>query len=171
MKVFHTKKQAVLFFVFAVAITLSGCNQKAKQAKAYHDEILKSVELVIDSSLNFGDGVQTYQKDKALAATNHYNVLVSNTIEKIQKLGAFEGDTSFMHYSLEMLSYYKTTLNNGFKPLLSSISEANFSDEQKQKADSLYQDFAMMEAKYAERFNWAEKKFYKEHELSKVEQK
>lgn len=163
------KNYSVLFFIIGVLFILSGCHLKAKKAKAYHDNILQQVQDVIDASLDYGDAIQSHDKTRAIAGYTHYSQLVNNAIAKIQTTGDFDGDTSFQHYSLEMLGFYKNSLEGSFKPLLDSIQQGDFSGQAGVKADSLYAAMTMMENQYWERFNWAERKFYKEHKLEKVE--
>ena len=165
------KQQPVLFFVFATLLALTACNLKAKRAKTYYDTCLKSVQVVIDSSLEYGDGLQSHDKTAALQAQASYSALVNKTIAAIEAQKDFEGDTTLQHYSLEMLFYYKNTLEKGISPFLSSVKANTFSEAEAQTADSLYSDFTMTESKYWDRFNWAEKKFYKENGLAKIEKK
>ncbi len=163
------KNQSVLFFVIAVVFMITGCHLKAKKAKIYHDNILQSVQDVIDASLDYGDAIQSHDKNRAATGYTHYSQLVNNAITKIRTTGDFEGDTSFQHYSLEMLGFYKTSLEQNFRPLLDSLQQEGFSEKEGQKADSLYSAMTMMESQYWERFNWAERKFSKQYEIEKVE--
>jgi len=162
-------KRHVLFLALITMLVLSGCHFKAKKAKQYHDDMLHTVQAVIDSSLDYGDAVQSYEKSRALQAQEKYSSQVNNAIAKAELLKDFDGDTSLQHYSLEMLSFYKTTLDKNFKPFLTGIAAESFSDQERQTADSLYQNLTMTENKYWARFDWAEKKFYKEHEIGSVE--
>jgi hypothetical protein len=162
------KNHAVFFCVLLIVFAAS-CHSKAKRAKQYRDNILQAVQVVIDSSLNYGDGIQTYKKSKAIYVQHQYFKLIEQTIEKIKAQSDFEGDTTLAYYSLEMLAFYKNSLDKEFSPFLNAVKQETFTSEEQQTADSLYSAFAMMENKYWERFNWAEKKFYKENEIAKVD--
>ena len=163
------KIKSVLFIALVLTLLLTACNQKAKRAKEYHDNLLHSVQVVIDSSLEFGDAVQSHDKDRALKAQRQYSSLVNKTIERINAFGDFEGDTLLKHYSLELLGLYRNTLDKDFTPFLSGIQSNAFNEEQSQAADSLYTILTVTENNYWERFDWAEKKFSKEYELGKLE--
>ena len=112
------KVKPVLFSALAVALLFSACNQKAKNAKAYHDNLLHSVQVVIDSSLEYGDAVQSHEKDRMFKSQQQYSSLVDRTIAKINADGSFEDDTLLKHYSLELLGFYRTTLDSDFTPFL-----------------------------------------------------
>ena len=163
------KRIAVLFSISMFMLLLAGCHLKEKRAKQYHDEVLQSVQMVIDNSLDYGDGVQSYKKSAALQAHEKYSAMVNSSLSKIEKLKDFESDTTMEHYSNELLSYYKTTLNNELQPFLESVKDETFSPEEMLVADSLMGKLTMTESLYWERFNWAEKKFYKEQNIAKVE--
>lgn len=163
------KVKPVLFIAFAVALLITACNQKAKNAKAYHDNLLHSVQVVIDSSLEFGDAVQSHETARMLKAQQQYSSLVDRTIGTINEAGNFEGDTLLKHYSLELLGFYRTTLDKDFTPFLKSLSDSALTEQQAATADSLYSNLTMTENNYWERFDWAEKKFSKQYELSKLE--
>ena len=163
------KRQAVLFLVIGLLFALMGCHPKAKKAKIYHDNLLQSVQEVIDASLDYGDAIQSHDKTRAIGGHENYRQLVNNAINKVKARGDFDGDTILQHYSLEMLVFYKTSMEQNFKPLLDSLQQGKFSEQDAQKADSLYAVMTMMENQYWERFNWAERKFYKDFDLEKVE--
>ena len=163
------KVKPVLFSALAVLMLLTACNQKAKKAKAYHDNLLHSVQVVIDSSLEYGDAIQSHEKDKITKAQQQYSSLVDRTITKINEAGNFEGDTLLKYYSLELLGFYRTALDKQFTPFLSSVAANSFSEQEAFTADSLYTQLTMTENNYWERFDWAEKKFSRQYELSKLE--
>ena len=163
------KIKPVLFIVLTALFILSACNQKAKRAKEYRDSLLHSVQVVIDSSLEYGDAIQSHDKDRAVKAQQQYSSLVNRTIEHINAGGDFEGDTLLKHYSLELLGLYRTSLDKEFTPFLTGIQSTAFTEEQSVTADSLYTQLTMKENNYWERFDWAEKKFSKQYELSKLE--
>lgn len=150
-------------------LALSSCHFKEKRAKQYHDEVLQSVQAVIDNSLEYGDGIQSYEKARALQAHEKYSALVNSTFTKIETLKDFEGDTTMEHYTKELLGFYKTTLNGELQPFLQSVKAEAFSPEETLVADSLMSKLTMTESLYWERFNWAEKKFYNEESIGKVE--
>ncbi len=168
-KVFHMSRLSVLFCALFVFLLLAGCQQKIKRAKQYHDDILQSIQTVIDSSLNYGDAIESYDKTRALKATEKYSDLVNSTIVKVEKSGDFDSDTLLQHYSFELLGFYKSSLEKQFKPVLNGIKSDSFSMEEREVVDSLYKGFAMKENQYWDRFNWAEKKFSKKYELEKLE--
>ena len=159
----------VLFFICLFFFALSACNFKEKRAKEYHDNILQSVQQVIDNSLDYADAVQSYKKSEAQRGYEKYSALVNSTLLKLEKLKDFEGDTTMEYYSKELLNFYKQSLQNNIQPFLQSVEQETFSPKEVQTADSLITDFNMSENQYWERFNWAEKKFYKEQGLFKVE--
>ena len=163
------KNTRVLFSALAVIFLLTACNQKAKRAKEYHDNLLHSVQVVIDSSLEYGDAIQSHDKDRALRAQQQYSSLVDKTIEKINTTGNFDGDTILKHYSLELLGFYRTSLDKDFTPFLNGLKSNELSAEESTIADSLYSKLTMTENNYWERFDWAEKKFSKQYELGKLE--
>ena len=163
------KVKPVLFSALAVALLFSACNQKAKNAKAYHDNLLHSVQVVIDSSLEYGDAVQSHEKDRMFKSQQQYSSLVDRTIAKINADASFEEDTLLKHYSLELLGFYRTTLDNDFTPFLKTVSDSAFTDQQAFTADALYSHLTRTENNYWERFDWAEKKFSKQYELSKLD--
>ena len=154
--------------LFTVCL-LTSCNLKEKRAKEYHDAVLQSVQGVIDNSLDYGDAVQSYEKARALQAHEKYVTLVNTTLAKIEALKDFEGDTTMEYFSKELLGFYKNTLDKELLPFLQSVKEETFSSEEMQVADSLMTNLTMTESRYWERFNWAEKKFYKEENIGKVE--
>lgn len=163
------KSKVVLFTACMLIFSLSGCHVKAKRAKEYHDKMLRSVQTVIDQSLDYGDGIQSYEKSKAKQAQEKYTGLVQQTLITINAMKDFEGDTTLITYSKELLEFYNHTLKNNMQPFLNSVKEEAFSPEEMQVADSLMTDLNMTESRYWERFNWAEKKFYKEQEIARVE--
>jgi len=163
------KRISVLFTVCLFVIALAGCHFKEKRAKEYHDNVLQSVQGVIDNSLDYGDAVQSYEKTRALQAHKKYSALVNSTILKIETLKDFEGDTTMEFFSKELLGFYKRTLDNELSPFLQSVKAEAFSPEEILVADSLMGNLNMTESRYWERFNWAEKKFYKEENIGKVE--
>jgi len=163
------KVKPVLFTALAVLLLLTACNQKAKNAKAYHDNLLHAVQVVIDSSLEYGDAVQSHEKARMLKAQQQYSSLVDRTISNINSTGNFEGDTLLKFYSLELLGFYRTTLDKNFTPFLNSVSDSTFTEQQALTADSLYTNLTMIENNYWNRFDWAEKKFSKQYELSRLE--
>jgi hypothetical protein len=163
------KNKRVLFSALVSVLLFSACNQKAKHAKEYHDNLLHSVQVVIDSSLEYGDAIQSHDRDRAVRAQQQYSSLVDKTIAKIEAAGNFEGDTILKHYSLELLGFYRTSLDKDFTPFLSGLKSNSFSEEESATADSLYSKLTMTENNYWERFDWAEKKFSKQYELGKLE--
>lgn len=160
---------AVLFSACLLTFCLSSCNLKEKRAKEYRDTILQSIQLVIDNSLDYGDAMQSYEKNRALQSQQKYLTLVNETIVKVEALKDFEGDTTLQVYSKELLTFYKNTLEKEHQPFLQSVKADIFSEDEIIIADSLTGKFAMDENKYWERFNWAEKKFYKEQDIALVE--
>ena len=163
------KVKPVLFSALTALMLFTACNQKAKKAKAYHDNLLHSVQVVIDSSLEYGDAVQSHEKDRMLKAQQQYSSLVDRTISGINEKGNFEGDTSLKYYSLELLGFYRTSLDKQFTPFLNRVSSNSFTEQEAFTADSLYTQLTMTENNYWERFDWAEKKFSKQYELNKLE--
>lgn len=163
------KQLSVLFSVCLIIVLLTGCNRKEKRAKEYHDAVLQSVQAVIDKSLDYGDGIQSYEKARAVQAQEKYSALVNSTLAKINELKDFEGDTTMHFYSKELLGFYKATLDKELNPFLQSVKGETFSPEETLVADSLMSKLTMTESLYWERFNWAEKKFYKEENIGKVE--
>lgn len=163
------KKTAVLFFV--LAMIGNGCNSNAKQAKQYHDRVLKLTQTVIDSSLDFSDAVQSYHKERATKSLEQYTSLVNETISKVEAVGNFKEDTTLRSFALEMLSFYKETLDSNFTPFLKQVKGNSFTASETATADSLVINMNMTENSYWERFNWAEKKFLKENGIDKEEDK
>ncbi|HLP21287.1 MAG TPA: hypothetical protein VK174_13335 [Chitinophagales bacterium] len=160
---------AVLFSVCLLTFALSSCHLKEKRAKEYHDTILQKVQAVIDNSLEYGDALQSYEKNRALQSQQKYLTMVNETMAKIEEMKDFEGDTTLHVYSRELLAFYKKTLEKEHGPFLQAVTADAFSDEEKLIADSLTGKFAMDENLYWERFNWAERKFYKEEDIALVE--
>jgi hypothetical protein len=163
------KQLPVLFCVWLLIMALVGCHQKEKRAKQYHDTILQSVQAVIDSSLDYGDAVQSYEKSRAMQSHDKYSALVNQTMVKVETMKDFEGDTTLEFFSKELLTFYKNKLDKELNPFLQSIKAEAYSPEEVQVADSLMSQFTMDENQYWERFNWAEKKFYKEEKIGVVE--
>lgn len=163
------KTKVVLFIACMLIFALSGCHLKAKRAKEYHDKMLQSIQTVIDHSLDYGDAIQSYEKSKAWQAQEKYTGLVQQTFSAVNAMKDFEGDTTLITYSKELLEFYSHTLNDKMKPFLNSVKDETFSAEEMQVADSLMTELNMTESQYWERFNWAEKKFYKEQEIGTVE--
>ena len=163
------KSSRVLFSVLTLLVLFTACNQKARRAKEYHDNLLHSVQVVIDSSLEYGDAIQSHDKDRAMRAQQLYSSLVDKTIANIHQSGNFDGDTLLNHYALELLGFYRTSLDKDFTPFLNSVQSNAFTEEQSVAADSLYTKLTMTENNYWERFDWAEKKFSKQYELSSLE--
>ena len=163
------KNKRVLFSALALTLLFTACNQKVKKAKAYHDNLLHSVQVVIDSSLEYGDAIQSHDKDRAMRAQQQYSSLVNKTMARIDSIGNFDDDTILKHYSLELLGFYRTSLDKEFTPFLSSLKSNSFSEEESAIADSLYNKLTMTENNYWERFDWADKKFSQKFELSKLE--
>jgi hypothetical protein len=159
----------VLFSALALFVLLTGCNLKAKRAKAYHDNMLHTVRVVIDSSLEYGDAVESHEKDRALRAQQQFSSLVDKTIAGVNAAGNFEGDTTLQHYSLEVLGFYRTSLDRDFAPFLNKVQGNSYTEEESNTADSIYTLLTTTQNNYWERFNWAEKKFSKDHELGKLE--
>ena len=150
---------------------MASCNLKAKRARQYHDDVLRSVQVVIDSSLEFGDAIQSHQKDHALGGYEQYDALVNKTITKIEGAGNFEGDSTLHRYSLELLNFYKGTLERELKPVLTALKANEMDPDETHLVDSLYENFTINESQYWDRFNWAEKKFYKDNKLETTEKK
>ncbi len=163
------KKLSVLFSASLLIICLVGCHFKEKRAKQYRDTILQSVQVVIDSSLDYGDALQSYERARALQSHQKYSALVNSTLTKIEGMKDFEGDTTLQVFSKELLVFYKNTLDNEINPFLQSVKGEAFSPEETLVADSLMIKLTMSENQYWERFNWAEKKFYKEEKIATVE--
>jgi hypothetical protein len=163
------KGRPVLFIVLTAAIFFSGCHRKEKRAQAYHDNFLHLIQPVIDSALVYGDGIQSYEKERATKTHERYSALVNSAISKIKDAKDFDGDTILQHYSLELLGFYKSALDNDFKPFLNSLKGEEFSGEEKQVADSLFMKLSSNQSKYWDRFEWAEKKFDKSEGLEKPE--
>lgn len=163
------KKTAVLFFV--LAMIGNGCNSNAKEAKQYHDRVLKLTQTVIDNSLDFSDAVQSYDKERATKALEQYTSLVNETISKVEAVGNFKEDTTLRSFALEMLGFYKETLSNDFAPFLKQVKGNSFTVSETATADSLVTEMTMTENSYWERFNWAEKKFSKEKGIENAESK
>ena len=163
------KSKAVLFSALTLLLLLTACNQRAKKAKEYHDHLLHSVQVVIDSSLEYGDAIQSHDKDRAVRAQQQYSSLVDKTIAKIEAAGNFEDDTILKFYSLELLGFYRNSLDKEFTPFLNSVPSNSFTEEQSFAADSLYTKLTMTENNYWERFDWAEKKFSRRYELSNLD--
>lgn len=161
----------VLFIVCAFALLLEACNLKAKRARQYHDEMLRSVQVVIDSSLEYGDAIQSHLKDHALSGYEQYDGLVNKTITKVQNAGNFENDSTLQKYSMELLNFYKASLEREFKPTLDAIKANEMSEDETHLVDSLFENFTLNESQYWDRFNWAEKKFYKDNQLESTEKK
>ena len=55
--------------------------------------------------------------------------------------------------------------------MLTAVKGDEFSEEEAHIVDSLYENLTMNESQYWERFNWAEKKFYKDNQIEKTETK
>ncbi len=163
------KRISVLFTACFFIVALTGCHFKEKRAKEYRDTVLQSVQGVIDNSLDYGDAVLSYEKARAVQAHEKYSALVNSTLFKIDSLKDFEGDTTMQFFSKELLGFYKRSLNNELSPFLQSVKAEAFSPEEMLVADSLMSNLNMTESRYWERFNWAEKKFYKEENIEKVE--
>src|SRR5579863_6832982 len=155
----------VLFIISALTLTLMGCHLKTKRATAYHDKLLHIVQPVIDSSPDYGDAIQSYEKERAFKAHQRYSNLVNGSISRVMEVNDFEGDTILLHYSLELLGFYKNSLDNEFGPFLNSLKTDSFREEEERAADSLYMKFTSMQGKYWDRFEWAEKKFDAEYAL------
>jgi len=163
------KYAPVLFSALLSALMFCSCNQGAKRAAIYRDNFLKPVQQVIDSSLDFGDAIQSNGKQRGIVATDNYQMLIARTISKLQAEGDFRGDTTLRVYSLELLQFYKKSLDTQFKPFLQSVKDEAFSETEAQQADSLFRAFALRENTYWERFNWAEKKFERDHKIIELE--
>jgi hypothetical protein len=119
--------------------------------------------------LDYGDAVQSYEKARALKGHENFLSLVNSAITQTGELKDFEGDTTLQVFSKELLTFYKTTLDNELGPFLQSVKSETFSAEESQVADSLITKLTMTENQYWERFNWAEKKFYKDEKIGEVE--
>lgn len=163
------KTLSVLFIVCLSAPYFTSCNTKAQRARQYHDRMVKSVQAVVDHSLDFGDALQSYEKNRSLSALVKYRQLVDQSLKQVEEQGRFGEDTVLVHYTLELLTFYRQSLDNTFQPFLSSVKENHFSDEERSRCDSLYAEMTMMENRHWARFDWAEKKFYNENEVSKAE--
>ena len=168
-KVFHMKNRLVLFIVSVLLLMEMACNRQAKQAREYHDTVMQATQVVIDSSLDFTDAVQRYKKEDAIQSLKNYSDLVERALSSVQQKGKFKEDTTLQFFAKEMLLFYKGSLKTGFQPFLNAVNSNSFTNQEAATADSLITDFTMNENLYWERFNWAEKKFYQEHDLSKTE--
>jgi hypothetical protein len=164
-------KLSVLFFITCLTLLIGGCGQKAKKAKAYHQQVLNTVRVVIDGSLDFADAVQSYNKTKAAQGFEQYSSLVNRTISKVKDEGTFDDDTILQHYALETLGFYQSSLQTGFKPLINGLQSEDFNDEQKHMADSLCSDLSINDAQYWKRFNWAEGQFDQKFGITTAEEK
>ena len=163
------KTHSVLFIVCISTLYFTSCNTKVQRAKQYHDRMVKSAQAVVDRSLDFGDALQSYEKNRSTSELQEYRALVDQTAKQVQEQGRFGDDTVLVHYTLELLAFYQQSLGNTFQPFLSLVKENSFSDAERRICDSLIADMTMMENRHWARFDWAEKKFYYENELSRAE--
>ena len=88
---------------------------------------------------------------------------------KVNELKDFEGDTTMEYYSKELLTFYENKLDKELNPFLQSVKGEAFTSDEAQTADSLMGAFTEKQSAYWDRFEWAEKKFYKEEKIEKVE--
>lgn len=163
------KTNLVLFTVSVLLLAFIACNTKVKQAREYHEAIVQASQAVIDSSLDFTDAVLLHKKDQATQALENYERLVERVLSTVQQKGNFKEDTTLHFFTIEMLQFYQASLNTTFRPFLFSVKENSFTQQEIATADSLVTDFTMTESLYWGRFNWAEKKFYKDNDLAETE--
>src|SRR5687767_12089138 len=140
----------VVLFSIAATLLLFSCTSKAKRARQYHDKLLLQVQVVIDSSLDFNDAIQSYNKNTAFNVYGNYYDLVNRSRSAIVEAGDFGEDTILKSFSLELLNFYDGTLAREFRPFLNSIKEQQFSEADKQVADSLVAKFSAAENQYWE---------------------
>ena len=160
------KGKRVLFSILLALVLLVACNQKAKKAKAYHDDLVHSVHVVVDSSLEFGEAITSHDKARAIRAGEQFSSLLDKTTVAIKVKGDFEGDAALKYNALKLLYIYRTSLDGDFMPLLNSMNSNLFTEQDSFVADSLYTKFNMTEKDYWQKFNVAEKNFCEQHGLN-----
>jgi hypothetical protein len=161
------KRKRVLFSILLALALLVACNQKAKKVKAYHDDLVHSVHVVVDSSLEFGDAITSHDKSRTVRAVEQFSSLLDKTTAAIKAKGDYEGDAALKYNALKLLYLYRTSLDGDFMPFLSGMNSNSFTAQESFVADSLYAKFNMAEKDYWEKFNVAEKKFCEQHGLNK----
>jgi hypothetical protein len=155
----------VLFSTLLLLALLAACNQKAKKAKAYHDDLVHAVHVVVDSSLEFGDALTSHDKARSVRAGEQFSSLLDKTTVAIKARGDFEGDAGLKYNALKLLYLYRTSLDGDFMPFLNTLNSNSFTEQESIAADSLYVKFNTVEKDDWEKFNVAEKKFCEQHGL------
>jgi hypothetical protein len=151
--------------IFAAAGMLSSCHMKAKKALAYHDKVLFSTQTVVDSFLDYGDAIRTYNKQTAMEGHTAYVQLVEKTRKAIEPMEDFDGNKSLRNSCMNMLSFYKVNLAERMEPFLNTVKGPEFTDAEVVTADSLLDVITNTEMPYWEELDKAEKQFYRQFNL------
>ncbi len=162
------KTPRVLFSVLVAILLFSACNHRAQRARIYHDNLVHEVRVAMDSIIDYGDAIQSHNKNRIKAAQQQCSSLVNKTMENIKRMGSFEGDTSLASSSLKLMELYRNSFDKGFTPVLNTSNTDSFTVKEMFTADSLYAALIMAENNTWAGFDSAEKRFYRQYELKKT---
>jgi hypothetical protein len=153
-----------LLFAFVILFSTVTFAQNPKAAK-YNDKIVDHQHDIAEEMVAFFKSFKTDTKEnlekKRMGLLNKIN----GSLSKIQAMGGFEGDTKLRDGALDLLKFYKGTVEKEYAEVVHLVTNKNRTKEENDKLDQHRTTLISKEEEMDAKFATIQEEFAKRHNL------
>ncbi|MER3497384.1 MAG: hypothetical protein C4308_01475 [Chitinophagaceae bacterium] len=139
-----------------------------KSAQEYNDYIINRQTEILKQILAFSDAAQ-YNVDSAELLLNKSIGTISKSIEDINGMSAYKGDTSLRNAAVNSFAFYKRIFSNEYKQILDIRRRPQLTEQDVQAIQQIVDKISNEEKAYDERFQKAQARFARDNHMQMKE--
>jgi hypothetical protein len=155
------KYALLLFFVMSAGLTFA----QNQEARKYNDKIITEQHNIASRMVKFFGSFKTASLESMKSQRTMLVAQIDKSIVKIKAMKGFENDTKLRDGALELLGFYKSTLEKEYNEMIQLISNRSRSKEDNDKLEKYKNDLIGKEEDMDNKFSQIQEDFAARHKL------
>jgi Rad3-related DNA helicase len=152
-------------FLFLFMISAALASAQNQEARKYNDKIITEQHNIASKMVKFFKSFKTASLDDLKKQRTQLIAQIDKSIAKIQAMGSFENDAKLRDGALELLNFYKSTLEKEYNEMIQLIANRGRSKADNDKLEKYKSDLISREDDMDNKFAKIQEDFAARHKL------
>jgi hypothetical protein len=158
------------FSIICISAALISCGGEKMKPEAYNDALVSEQINVVEAADRLQAGFDTYIKDDMQTLYNRYNQQVETSLEKVNEIGNFDGDETFLNATVKLLEVYNALGKKEYLQAKEILSKPDslYSKNDEARIELLFKQIDRTIQKATETYQKEQEKFAQKYKIQLI---